>query len=261
MLVGSKHVLPAILMPGPAFAVRGADVDFEGKVAIVTGATGFLGSSVCKAFVGSRATVVGVYAFEKELPQFGKALGADAKRVVLERADVTEEGEMERIARDVARKFRRIDILVNTVGGYMAGTVEDASAADFDSAMALNLKSAFLASKAVIPVMRRQRRGKIVGVSSRTALRGEAEAFLYSASKSGVNRLTEALAEELADANVQVNCVMPSVMDTPVNRTWMSKDQIARAVKTSEVARVILWLCSEEADPVSGAAIPVYGRS
>jgi len=231
------------------------------RVTIITGATGFLGSEVCRAFLGAGATVVGVYVLDKELPFFEKTLGADAKRVVLEKADVTREGEMERVAAKVARQFRRIDVLVNTVGGYMPGTVEDSTAADFDRAIALNLKSVFLACKAVIPAMRKQKRGKIVSVSTRTALRGEAEASLYSASKSGVNRLTEALAEELADANVQVNCVMPSVMDTPANREWMSKDRIAKGVKTSEVARVIRWLSSDEADAISGAAIPVYGRS
>ena len=236
-------------------------MEFDGKIVIVTGATGFLGSEVCRAFLETGATVVGVYVIDKELPFFEKVLGAGAKRVVLEKADVTKDGEMERVAAKLARQFRRIDVLVNTVGGYMSGTVEDSTSADFDRAMALNLRSVFLACKAVIPAMRKQKRGKIVSVSTRTALRGEAEASLYSASKSGVNRLTEALAEELADANVQVNCVMPSVMDTPANREWMSKDQIAKAVKTSEVARVIRWLCSEDAAPISGAAIPVYGRS
>ena len=231
------------------------------RVAIITGATGFLGSEVCRAFLEAGTTVVGVYVLDKELPFFEKTLGGDAKRVVLEKADVTKEGEMERVAAKVARQFRRIDVLVNTVGGYMSGTVEDSTSADFDRAIALNLKSVFLACKAVIPAMRKQKRGKIVSVSTRTALRGEAEASLYSASKSGVNRLTEALAEELADANVQVNCVMPSVMDTPANRERMSKEQIAKAVKTSEVARVIRWLSSDEADAISGAAIPVYGRS
>src|SRR5438445_1462150 len=233
----------------------------ESKIVIVTGATGFLGSEVCRAFLEAGATVVGVYVLDKELPFFERALGTGAKRVVLEKADVTKEGDMERVAAKVARQFRRIDVLVNTVGGYMSGTVDDSTPVDFDRAMALNLKSVFLACKAVIPAMRKQKRGKIVNVSTRTALRGESDASLYSASKSGVNRLTEALAEELADANVQVNCVMPSVMDTPANREWMSSDQIAKAVRTSEVARVIQWLCSDEANPISGAAIPVYGRS
>jgi len=236
-------------------------MNIEDEVVVVTGATGFLGSAVSKAFVDAGATVVGVYVVDDELPFFRKTLSGDAKGVVLEKADVTKEGEMDRVASKVVRRFRRIDALVNTVGGYMAGTVEDTTADAFDRAFTLNLRSAFLACKAVIPTMRNQKRGKIVNVSTRTALRGEAEAFLYAASKSGVNRLTEALAEELMDVNVQVNCVMPSVMDTPANRGWMSKAQIAKAVKTEEVARVIRWLCSKEADPISGAAIPIYGRS
>jgi len=236
-------------------------MNIEDEVVVVTGATGFLGSAVSKAFVDAGATVVGVYVVDDELPFFRKTLSGDAKGVVLEKADVTKEGEMDRVASKVVRRFRRIDALVNTVGGYMAGTVEDTTAEAFDRAFTLNLRSAFLACKAVIPTMRNQKRGKIVNVSTRTALRGEAEAFLYAASKSGVNRLTEALAVELMDANVQVNCVMPSVMDTPANRAWMSKAQIAKAVKTEEVARVIRWLCSKEADPISGAAIPIYGRS
>ena len=236
-------------------------MNIEDEVVVITGATGFLGSAVSKAFVDAGATVVGVYVVDDELPFFRKTLSGDAKGVVLEKADVTKEGEMDRVASKVVRRFRRIDALVNTVGGYMAGTVEDTTADAFDRAFTLNLRSAFLACKAVIPTMRNQKRGKIVNVSTRTALRGEAEAFLYAASKSGVNRLTEALAEELMDVNVQVNCVMPSVMDTPANRGWMSKAQIAKAVKTEEVARVIRWLCSKEADPISGAAIPIYGRS
>jgi len=236
-------------------------MNIEDEVVVVTGATGFLGSAVSKAFVDAGAAVVGVYVVDDELPFFRKTLSGDAKGVVLEKADVTKEGEMDRVASKVVRRFRRIDALVNTVGGYMAGTVEDTTAEAFDRAFTLNLRSAFLASKAVIPTMRNQKRGKIVNVSTRTALSGEAEAFLYAASKSGVNRLTEALAEELMDVNVQVNCVMPSVMDTPANRGWMSKAQIAKAVKTEEVARVIRWLCSKEADPISGAAIPIYGRS
>ena len=236
-------------------------MNIEDEVVVITGATGFLGSAVSKAFVDAGATVVGVYVVDEELPFFRETLSGDAKGVVLEKADVTKEGEMDRVASKVVRRFRRIDALVNTVGGYMAGTVEDTTADAFDRAFTLNLRSAFLACKAVIPTMRNQKRGKIVNVSTRTALRGEAEAFLYAASKSGVNRLTEALAEELMDVNVQVNCVMPSVMDTPANRGWMSKAQIAKAVKTEEVARVIRWLCSKEADPISGAAIPIYGRS
>lgn len=232
----------------------------EEKVVLVTGGTGFLGSSVCRAFAEVNAAVVAVYLFDRELPFFRKTLGRFARDVVLVKADVSRPREIDRAVRQVLRRFKRVDVLVNTVGGYMAGAVSDTAPEDFDRAINLNLKPAFLACRAVIPAMRRQRRGKIVNVSSEAALMGDEESFLYSASKSGINRLTESLARELRVAKVQVNCVMPRIMDTPANREAMPKADFTKWVKTDQVARVIRWLCSEEADPISGAAIPVYGR-
>ncbi len=235
-------------------------MDFSGREVLVTGGTGYLGSAVCKAFRDARDDVVAVYLFQKELPYFRKILSARAKEVALERADVSRPGEMDRVVAKVLRRHGRIDVLVNTVGGFMASSVDDTSSEDFEAAMALNLKSAFLSCKAVIPAMRRRKRGKIVNVSSQASLLGEAESFLYSASKSGINRLTEALAAELKDVNVQVNCIMPSVMDTPANRKAMPDADFSKWVKTDQPAQIILWLCSEAADPISGASIPVYGR-
>lgn len=232
-------------------------MDFEGKVVIVTGGTGFLGSEVCRSFAEAGANVVAVYLFEKEFPFFRKTLGKIADRVVLEKADATVPGAMDRVAANVLRRFRRIDVLVNTVGGYMSGAVDKTSPRDFDAAVDLNLKSVFLACKAVIPTMRRQKRGKIVSMSSQGSLKGEAESFLYSATKAGVNRLTEALAEELKDANIQVNCVMPTILDTPANRKAMPDADFSQWVRTDHIARIILWLCSSDADAVTGAAIPI----
>lgn len=231
----------------------------EERVVIVTGGTGFLGSAVCKAFAETGATVVAVYFLDREIPYFEKTLQAEAKKATLLKADVTKAGEMERVAREVVRRFRRVDILVNTVGGYMSGAVEDATEEDFDRMMALNLKSTFIACKAVIPIMRKAKRGKIVSVSSEASQLGDEGSFLYSASKGGVNRLTESLARELKGVNVQVNCVMPRVMDTPANREAMPDADTSKWVPTDRVARVIRWLCSEDADPISGAAIPIFG--
>lgn len=229
------------------------------KVVVVTGGTGYLGSSVCRAFAEAGASVVAVYLLDREIPYFEKTLGPEVEKVTLIKADVTRAGEMDRVVKDVIARFKRIDVLVNTVGGYMAGSVDETTGEDFDRAMALNLKSAFLACKAVIPAMRKARRGKIVNVSSEASLVGDAESFLYSAGKAGVNRLTESLARELKDANVQVNCVMPRVLDTPANRKAMPEAEFSQWVKTDQVARVIRWLCSEEANAISGAAIPIYG--
>lgn len=230
-----------------------------GQVVVVTGGTGYLGSSVCKAFAEAGAKVVAVYLLDREVPWFEKTLGSRAKSATLAKADVTKAGEMERVVKNVITRFKRIDVLVNTVGGYMAGAVAETTEDDFDRAMALNLKSAFFSCKAVIPSMRRSKRGSIVNTSSEASLVGDEESFLYSASKAGVNRLTESLARELKAANVKVNCVMPRVMDTPANRKAMPKANFSGWVKTDQVARVIRWLCSDEAAPISGAAIPVYG--
>jgi NAD(P)-dependent dehydrogenase (short-subunit alcohol dehydrogenase family) len=202
---------------------------------------------------------VAVYVLDRELPYFRRTLGRLVRKVSLVKADVTKAGDMDRVARDVRRRFGRIDVLVNTVGGYMSGPVAEATEEDFDRAMALNLKSAFFACKAVLPAMRKARGGKIVNVSSEASLLGDGDTFLYSAGKSGVNRLTESLARELKPVNVNVNCVMPRTMDTPANRKAMPDADFSSWVTTDEVARVIRWLCSKEAAPISGAAVPVYG--
>lgn len=231
----------------------------EKPVVLVTGGTGYLGSAVCKAFAETGARVVAVYVLDREVPYFRRTLGPLTRGVSLVKADVTTAGEMDRVAKDVVKRSGRIDALVNTVGGYMSGSVEETTGEDFDRAMELNLKSAFLSCRAVIPAMRRARRGKIVNVSSEASLVGEADSFLYSASKSGINRLTESLARELKPLNVNVNCVMPRIMDTPANRKAMPDADVSSWVKPDQVARVIRWLCSNDADPISGAAVPLYG--
>jgi len=218
----------------------------NGKVVVVTGGTGYLGSSVCKAFAEAGATVVAVYLLDREIPYFEKVLGTLGKNVTLLKANVPEAGEMDRVTKEILTRLKRIDVLVNTVGGYMAGPVEETSSEDFDRAIALNLKSAFLACRAVVPSMRAAKGGAIVSVSSEAALQGDEESFLYSASKSGVNRLTESLARELKSGNVRVNCVMPRIMDTPSNREAMPKANFSKWVKTDQVARVIRWLCSDD---------------
>src|SRR2546422_7768701 len=154
---------PARLMKRDGLPEAGGGLD--GKVVVVTGGTGYLGSSVCKAFAETGATVVAVYLLDREIPYFEKVLGTLGKNVTLLKADVTQPGEMDRVAKEILTRLKRIDVLVNTIGGYMAGSVEETSSEDFDRAIALNLKSAFLACKAVVPSMRAAKGGAIVVVS------------------------------------------------------------------------------------------------
>jgi NAD(P)-dependent dehydrogenase (short-subunit alcohol dehydrogenase family) len=232
-----------------------------GQVVIVTGATGRLGTAVCKVFLAADETVVAVYRRDETLSEFRDMLGGAAAKVAFEKADTTKPGDMDRVAANVAGRLGRIDILVNTVGGYMTGAVQETDAEEFDRAIDLNLKSAFLSCKAVIAPMRSRSAGSIVNVSSRVAFHGEKDQFLYAAGKAGVLRLTESLSEELKDSGVRVNAIVPKVIDTPENRAMMPKAKWDRWPTPEQVARVVRWLCSEDSGVVTGAAIPVYGRA
>lgn len=228
---------------------------------IVTGATGHLGTAICKALLSAGDTVVAVYRRNEALQSLRDGLRAPVDKVVFEKADVARAGEMDRVIANVVQHFGRVDVLVNTVGGYMTGAVQDTAVEEFDRAFDLNLKSMFLSCKAVIAPMRSQSLGTIVNVASRSALHGDKDQFLYSASKAGVLRLTESLAEELKDSGVRVNAIVPKILDTLENRAMMPKAKWDRWPSPDQVARVVVWLCSEGSEVVSGAAIPVYGRS
>jgi NAD(P)-dependent dehydrogenase (short-subunit alcohol dehydrogenase family) len=232
-----------------------------GRVVIVTGATGRLGTAVCKVFLAAGETVVAVYRRDEALASFRNDMGPTADKVVLERADVARPGEMDRVVANVVQRFGRIDALVNTVGGYMTGSIQEIGVDDFERAFDLNLKSTFLCCKAVLSAMRSQGLGSIVNVASRSAFHGEKDQFLYSASKAGVIRLTESLSEETKDSGIRVNAIVPKVIDTPENRAMMPKAKWDRWPSADRVAEVVRWLCSKESDVLTGAAIPVYGRS
>jgi len=125
----------------------------------------------------------------------------------------------------------------------------------------LNLKTAFFISKAVLPSMIEHKQGKIVHISSRTGLKGEATVGPYAISKAGIIRLTETIADEVGDSGICCNCLMPSTIDTEANRKAMPKADFTKWVKPEEIARVILFLCSDDGKVINGAAIPVYGRA
>ncbi|MEM3085931.1 MAG: SDR family NAD(P)-dependent oxidoreductase [Halobacteria archaeon] len=234
----------------------------QNKVVLVTGGTGDLGRVVTEAFCRAGAKTTTTYIYEREVGVLERETRALKNRPGTVKCDVTKEREVRRAVRDVARGHGRLDILVCLVGGYLGGPpVAETSERDWDCMLDLNLKSAFLACKAAAPLMARQRSGRIVCVSSRAGLRGEAGAAAYSAAKAGVLRLVETLAEELKGAGVTVNAVCPSILDTPANRRVMPDADFSAWVKPGEVAEAILFLAGDSAKSVSGAAIPVYGRA
>jgi NAD(P)-dependent dehydrogenase (short-subunit alcohol dehydrogenase family) len=155
-----------------------------------------------------------------------------------------------------------LDILINTVGGYYSGKALHETPLDkLDYMIRLNLYSVFLVCKYVIPSMIDQHFGKIVNIAARPGLKGTSKSAAYSAAKSGVIRLTESMATELIHKGINVNCILPGTIDTPQNRKEMQDAEYNRWVKPEQIADVVLFLTSEEASAINGAAIPVYGRS
>jgi len=176
--------------------------------------------------------------------------------------DLTDEGAVQGVVDETIRRFGRIDVLVNAAGGYSGGTPLHETPLDaWDRMLDVNVRTVYVVSRAVVPAMLRQRSGKIVNVSARAALQAGAKMGPYSAAKSAVLRLTEAMSAELKASGIHVNCVMPSTIDTPENRQSLPKSDPSRWVTPEALADAILFLASDAARAIHGAAIPVYGLS
>jgi NAD(P)-dependent dehydrogenase (short-subunit alcohol dehydrogenase family) len=158
-------------------------------------------------------------------------------------------------------RFGRVDILVNTVGGYRGGKpVHDTDLADWDFLFGINLRTTLLCCKAAVPHMLKQSSGKIINVASRDAIAGSASYAAYGASKSAVLRLTESLAAELKASNINANAIMPGTIDTPQNRAAVPNGDYSKWVPPEAIAGVIAFLASDASRAINGAAIPVYGK-
>jgi NAD(P)-dependent dehydrogenase (short-subunit alcohol dehydrogenase family) len=233
------------------------------KVAIVTGATGALGRVVTRRLVQNGAKIVALYRKEKALDELREFLGDQGSSVTGVLGDATDPQSVQGLVQKAIDEHGRIDILLNIVGAYSGGKIiADTDEKTWDQMMNVNLKSAFLCSKAVLPRMMEQKYGKIVNVSARTAVQrgSRARSGAYAVSKAGVVTLTEALAEETKDQGIQVNCIMPSTIDTEANRKMLPKADFTKWVDPEEIAEVIMFLVSDASKPTSGASIPVYGR-
>jgi NAD(P)-dependent dehydrogenase (short-subunit alcohol dehydrogenase family) len=231
--------------------------NFSNKIVLITGGTGALGSSITKTFIESNATVISSYHNDKKTEK----TQTDTKPTVqLIKANIINEEEVEKLVSEILDKYSRIDILVNVVGAFRGGkTVMELDEKEWDLMMNLNLKSAFLISKHVARQMISAKYGKIIHVSSRLGLHSEGYDSAYAASKSGLIRLVESLAKETKESNINVNCIMPSIIDTEANRKAMPNADFNKWVKPVDLANVVLFLCSEEAKTITGTAIPTFG--
>ncbi|MEF8852547.1 MAG: SDR family NAD(P)-dependent oxidoreductase [Haloarculaceae archaeon] len=239
-----------------------ADFDFGGDVVLVTGAGGALGSAVCRAFDDAGATVCGADLVTPESEDF--LLDPDV--VEFYQGDFTKEDEVAETVEAVVADHGGLDHLVNVAGTWRGGTpVEEADVDTFDFLFDVNLKTMFLASKHAIPHLREsasdgQEGGAIVSISARSSLEGGTGDGIYRSTKAGVRILTETIAEENL-GEVRANAVMPSVIDTPMNREMMSDADHDEWVDPADIADVIMFLCSDASSVTSGAAVPVYGEA
>ena len=228
-----------------------------GRVAIVAGGTGALGQSVTRRFLSAGATVCLPYAVPAELEALQSRLGgAHGARLHVARTDVTDEAAFGAFVRGVLDAHGRIDVLVNLVGGFAGGDLASTPLAEWRRMLDLNLTSAVIGCRAVLPAMTAAGFGRIVSIASRAVVPPMGGFIAYTVAKAGVITLTQALAREVV-RGITVNAVLPSTMDTPGNRRAMPDADRAQWVSTDAVAEVIAYLASDGAEAVSGAAIPV----
>jgi NAD(P)-dependent dehydrogenase (short-subunit alcohol dehydrogenase family) len=239
--------------------------DLSGSVALVTGATGGLGSALVRAFAEAGAVVVGVSSrtSEEREAEMRTLLAADANdRFTIVTADATEDAHVAQVVADVQSIHGHLDILVNGIGAFHAGEPVSQTPLDtWENMFTLNLRPTFLFSKYAGSAMVAQHWGRIINVSSRAARSGRSNAAAYATAKNAIITLTEAQADEVRDAGVTVNAILPSIIDTSANRAAMPKANTSRWPTAEQVARVVLFLASDDAGLISGASIPVYGRA
>ncbi|HEX7810948.1 MAG TPA: SDR family NAD(P)-dependent oxidoreductase [Burkholderiales bacterium] len=236
--------------------------DFSGKVVLVAGGTGGLGRAVSLAFLDAGARVVVTYRKQAELDALRSAARENGANLEGDSVDVTDEAAVDRLFDGIASRHGRLDALVNTVGGYAGGTkLWEMDSATLDRMLTLNLRSGYALSRAASRVMLKQRYGAIVNVAAKAALDHPAGASAYAASKAAAVAMLDSLGAELKGSGVRANTVLPSIIDTEANRKSMPGADFAQWPKPEHIARVIVFLCSDDAKVIQGAAIPVYGDS
>lgn len=237
-----------------------ASDELKDRVVAITGAAGNLGAACARLFSeqGARCALI-----DRSPDRVGAMFpGWEGRHTLLGGVDLLDEGSVAAAAQATLAKLGRIDALVHTAGGFAWGPkVHESAAGDWAKMMALNLTTTVHAVRAFVPPMAARKSGRVVAIGARPALQAGAMFGPYAASKAAVLRLIEALAAELRDDGVTANAILPSTIDTPQNRKDMPKADPAKWVTPEQIARTIAFLISDAGRDISGAAIPVYGRS
>ena len=231
--------------------------ELKNKTVLITGGTGALGHVVAERFRQEGANIATSYIFEDEL----KRLSDDFKqKVFLVRADVTDDEEVSALFQQVIKKFKRADILINIVGGFVPkSNVKDVKTKDWDHMMNMNLKSVFLCSREFLTQLGNASYGRIISMAAMPALKPSAGRGPYAVSKSGVIMLTQVLGEELKGTGITANAIAPSIIKTEANVQSMPNEDYSKWVTPEEIAETMVFLCSERGRSINGDCIPMFG--
>jgi NAD(P)-dependent dehydrogenase (short-subunit alcohol dehydrogenase family) len=229
----------------------------DSRTVLVTGAFGALGGAVARKFLaeGARLGLIGRGAVPAELTR-----AFPAPHVLEGGIDLSDPAATAAAVKRIAGAPGTLDVLVNVAGGFRFQSLAEGDVDTWQLMFDMNLKTAVVASRAVLPYLFSRGAGRIINIGAGAAARGHAGMGPYSASKAGVERLSESLSDELKDRNITVNTVLPGTMDTAANRAEMPAADITRWVAPEAVADVVAFLASDAARAVTGAAIRVFGR-
>ncbi|MFN0104125.1 MAG: SDR family NAD(P)-dependent oxidoreductase [Bryobacteraceae bacterium] len=226
----------------------------DGKVVIITGASGGLGAVVTKAFLDAGARVIGV-------DRSAHSKNPDHPSLIHFAVALDNAAAVQTLVSDVIQMYGRIDAVVHLVGGFAGGQrIDETSDETWEQMIAINLRPAWVLTRAVLPVMREARQGSIVAIGTSAALSPVATLGAYGASKAAVISLVRTIAEENREFGIRANVVSPNTMDTPANRAAMPDADPGKWVQPANVASLLVWLVSDAGAEVNGAVIPLPGR-
>lgn len=237
------------------------NIDFSNQVVLVAGGTGGLGRAVSLAFLANGARVAVTWRHENEFLALKSAAAEHSSRLSGFNVDVTDTARAADLVSQILSRQNRLDVMVNTVGGYAGGTpLWELRPEVFEQMLNLNLRSGYALAKAVAPAMIARKSGAIVNIASKAAWDHAAGASAYTSTKAAAVALIDSLAADLIGTGVRANSILPSIIDTEANRHAMPNADFSKWPKPEDIAAVVLFLASDAARVIHGAAIPVFGN-
>jgi NAD(P)-dependent dehydrogenase (short-subunit alcohol dehydrogenase family) len=235
--------------------------DFSNKVVLVAGGTGGLGQAVSLAFLAEGAQVAVTWRHESEFQSLKDFAANHATRLSGFNVDVTDPVQTANLVDHIVSRSNRLDVLVNTVGGYAGGTpLWELEPEVFARMIDLNLRATYALAKSAVPPMLARKSGSVVNIASKAAWDHAAGASAYTSTKAAAVALIDSLAADLIGTGVRANSILPSIIDTEANRKAMPNADFSKWPKAEDIAQVVLFLASDRARVIHGAAIPVFGN-